>query len=51
MALAAGARKYGAQILQGTPVTGMKPRDDGGWEVDTPKGSITANRVINASGQ
>lgn len=51
MALAAGARKYGAKILQSTPVTGMKPKDNGQWEVDTPNGCIIANRVVNATGE
>ncbi|ELU05418.1 hypothetical protein CAPTEDRAFT_159052 [Capitella teleta] len=50
MALAVGARKYGAKLLQGTPVTAMTPRDDGRWEVDTHKGTITADRVVNATG-
>lgn len=49
-ALAIGARKYGAQLLQQTPVTHLKPKTDGKWEVQTPKGTITANRVINAAG-
>ncbi|GFT61514.1 dimethylglycine dehydrogenase, mitochondrial [Trichonephila clavipes] len=50
MAYAAGARKYGATIILGCPVDGLKPRADGLWEVETPQGTFTTKRVINASG-
>ncbi|XP_077988921.1 dimethylglycine dehydrogenase, mitochondrial-like [Glandiceps talaboti] len=49
-AYAIGARKYGAEIYQNSPVTGLKQTSDGKWEVDTQHGTIKANRVINASG-
>ncbi|EHB00103.1 Dimethylglycine dehydrogenase, mitochondrial, partial [Heterocephalus glaber] len=50
MALAAGARKYGALLKYPAPVTSLKPRLDGTWDVETPQGSITANRIVNAAG-
>uniref|UniRef100_A0A674MZZ7 Dimethylglycine dehydrogenase n=1 Tax=Takifugu rubripes TaxID=31033 RepID=A0A674MZZ7_TAKRU len=50
MALAAGARMYGAQIYNPAPVTGLSPRADGKWDVQTPHGTILANRIVNATG-
>lgn len=50
MALAAGARMYGAQIYNPAPVTGLSPRSDGKWDVHTPHGTIRANRIVNATG-
>lgn len=50
MALAAGARMYGAQIYHPAPVTGLTPRTDGRWDVRTPHGTIAANRIVNATG-
>lgn len=50
MALAAGARMYGAQIYNPAPVTGLSPRPDGKWDVQTPHGTIRANRIVNATG-
>lgn len=49
-AIAKGARKYGAQILQATGVTALQLREDGRWVVTTPQGDILANRVVNAAG-
>ncbi|XP_077988994.1 dimethylglycine dehydrogenase, mitochondrial-like [Glandiceps talaboti] len=49
-AYAIGARKYGAEIYQNSPVLGLKQTSDGKWEVETPHGTIKANRVINAAG-
>ncbi|XP_071520063.1 dimethylglycine dehydrogenase, mitochondrial-like [Panulirus ornatus] len=49
-AIAKGARKYGAQILQGTEVTALNLREDGRWVVSTTNGDIIANRVVNAAG-
>ncbi|XP_013400474.1 dimethylglycine dehydrogenase, mitochondrial isoform X1 [Lingula anatina] len=49
-ALASGARKYGAEIFMPAPVTGLKQTASGGWEVNTPHGTIKAKRVINAAG-
>ncbi|XP_012871272.1 PREDICTED: dimethylglycine dehydrogenase, mitochondrial [Dipodomys ordii] len=50
MALAAGARKYGALLKYPAPVTSLKPRPDGTWDVETLQGSIRANRIVNAAG-
>ncbi|CAO2592957.1 Dimethylglycine dehydrogenase, mitochondrial [Lemmus lemmus] len=50
MALAAGARKYGALLKYPAPVTSLKPRPDGKWDVETPQGSVRANRIVNAAG-
>ena len=50
MALAAGARKYGALLKYPAPVTSLKPRSDGTWDVETPHGSMRANRIVNAAG-
>jgi len=49
-AVAIGARKRGAEILQNAEVLGLEPRIDGGWDVHTGLGTVTANRVINACG-
>ncbi|KAJ7988581.1 hypothetical protein DPEC_G00325040 [Dallia pectoralis] len=50
MALAAGARMYGAHIYNPVPVTGLTPTRDGKWDVQTPHGTIRANRIVNATG-
>ncbi|XP_015427061.1 PREDICTED: dimethylglycine dehydrogenase, mitochondrial [Myotis davidii] len=50
MALAAGARKYGALLKYPAPVTSLKPRSDGTWDVETPQGSVRAKRIVNAAG-
>uniref|UniRef100_A0A8D3DSM4 Dimethylglycine dehydrogenase n=1 Tax=Scophthalmus maximus TaxID=52904 RepID=A0A8D3DSM4_SCOMX len=50
MALAAGARMYGAQIYNPAPVTALSPTADGKWDVQTPHGTIRANRIVNSSG-
>lgn len=50
MALAAGARMYGAQIYNPAPVTGLKSTPDGKWDVHTPHGTIRANRIVNTAG-
>uniref|UniRef100_A0A673B321 Dimethylglycine dehydrogenase n=1 Tax=Sphaeramia orbicularis TaxID=375764 RepID=A0A673B321_9TELE len=50
MALAAGARMYGAQIYNPAPVSGLKPTSDGKWDVETPHGTIRANRIVNSAG-
>ena len=50
MALAAGARMYGAQIYNPAPVTSLNPTADGKWDVQTPHGTIRANRIVNATG-
>ncbi|XP_062340264.1 dimethylglycine dehydrogenase, mitochondrial [Osmerus eperlanus] len=50
MALAAGARMYGAQIYNPAPVSSLTPTSDGRWDVQTPHGTIRANRIVNATG-
>ena len=50
MAIAAGARQYGASLYQNTEVTKMDMRSDGTWDVITPKGTVHANRVVNCTG-
>ncbi|XP_061873710.1 dimethylglycine dehydrogenase, mitochondrial [Colius striatus] len=50
MALAAGARKYGAQLNYPVQVTNLNSRSDGTWEVETPSGVIRAKRVVNTAG-
>ena len=51
MALAAGAKNYGAEFYQHAPVSATNQKSDGTWEVVTPQGTIHANRVINAAGE
>ncbi len=50
MAYAAGARANGAEIYRFTPVTATKPQSDGTWVVETPKGDIRTQWVVNAAG-
>ncbi len=47
--LAAAAHRHGARIWEGTSVTGRTKLADG-WQVQTPRGSLTADRVIVATG-
>ncbi len=49
-AYAVGARQRGAEIMRFTPVTGTVAQPDGTWIVQTPKGDIHADWVINAAG-
>ncbi|XP_070543164.1 dimethylglycine dehydrogenase, mitochondrial-like [Ptychodera flava] len=49
-AYAIGARKYGAEIYQHSPVLGLKQTSDGKWDVETQHGTIRANHVVNAAG-
>ncbi len=48
-ALAAGARKAGGDIQRFTCVTGLKQTPKG-WQVETDKGRIEAEIVVNAAG-
>ncbi|NP_001087085.1 dimethylglycine dehydrogenase L homeolog [Xenopus laevis] len=50
MALAAGARKYGAQLYYPAEVTGLIPQSNGTWNVVTQHGTIHAKRIVNAAG-
>src|SRR5438132_4986092 len=49
-AFARGATALGATIVRHTPVTGLE-RGPGGWVVQTPKGDVRAEIVVNAAGQ
>lgn len=49
-AYAIGARQRGADIHRFTPVTATVPQPDGTWIVETPKGNIHTEWVINAAG-
>ena len=49
-AMAIGARNGGAEIYRQTPVTDTRLKANGEWEVVTPKGTITAEIVVNAAG-
>lgn len=49
-AYAAGARQMGAEIHRFNPVIGTRPQPDGSWIVDTEKGSIHTDWVINSAG-
>jgi dimethylglycine dehydrogenase len=48
-ALAKGARDMGATIHRFTPATGVR-RENGEWVVETPKGDIRCEIVVNAAG-
>lgn len=50
MAYAAGARANGAEIHRHTPVTATRAQPDGTWIVETEKGEIHAEWVVNAAG-
>jgi glycine/D-amino acid oxidase-like deaminating enzyme len=47
--LAQAATRHGARIWEGAPVTG-RDKIAGGWRLNTPKGTLTARRVIAATG-
>ena len=49
-AMAAGARRLGAEIRRHTLVTAMSRRADGRWEVVTDKGRVVCEHVVNAAG-
>ena len=49
-AYATGARQNGAEIMRFTPVTATTAQPDGTWIVETPKGNIHTEWVINAAG-
>jgi dimethylglycine dehydrogenase len=48
-ALAKGARNMGAKIERFCPVTGVR-RDGGEWVIETPKGEVRCEIVVNAAG-
>ncbi|MEX3009880.1 FAD-dependent oxidoreductase [Hoeflea sp. TYP-13] len=49
-AFAKGARDRGAKVARFTKVTGLSQRADGTWDVQTDKGRINAETVVNAAG-
>ncbi|NRB01175.1 MAG: FAD-dependent oxidoreductase, partial [Rhodobacteraceae bacterium] len=49
-ALARRARKAGAEVHRHTPVTALRQLQDDTWEVETPKGTVNADIVVNACG-
>lgn len=49
-ALARRARKAGAEIYRNTPVTGLIQHRDDSWTVQTEKGDIDCEIVVNACG-
>lgn len=49
-AFAVGARQRGAEIYRFTPVTATIQQEDGSWIVETPKGNIHTQWVVNAAG-
>lgn len=49
-AYAKGARALGAEIERFTPVIATTQRADGSWDVETDKGTIHADVVVNAAG-
>ncbi|MGB5837568.1 MAG: FAD-dependent oxidoreductase [Albidovulum sp.] len=49
-AYAAGARKMGAEVHRFTPVTATIQQPDGSWIVETPKGNIHTQWIVNAAG-
>ena len=48
-ALAKGARDLGAKIIRFCPMTGVR-REGGEWVVETPKGEVRCEYVVNAAG-
>ncbi len=49
-AMAAGARKLGAEIQRRTRATGIRRLASGEWEVATEAGNITCEHVVNSAG-
>ena len=49
-ALAAAARKLGAEVRRHTPVTATRQRADGSWDVVTDQETVHAEYVVNAAG-
>ncbi|MEQ8653960.1 MAG: FAD-dependent oxidoreductase [Kiloniellales bacterium] len=49
-ALARRARKAGAEVYRHTPVTGLTQQPDDSWLVETDKGTIHCEMVVNACG-
>ncbi|MEO0750651.1 MAG: FAD-dependent oxidoreductase, partial [Pseudomonadota bacterium] len=50
MAMAAGARQKGVRIIRQCRATNITQNDSGEWVVETEKGTITCEHVVNAGG-
>ncbi len=50
LAMAAGARKLGAEIIRRCRVTNVRLLPSGEWLVDTEQGAITCEHVVNSAG-
>ncbi len=50
MAMAAGARRKGARIIRHCRATNITQAANGEWVVETEKGAITCEHVVNAGG-
>ncbi len=50
MAMAAGARQMGVCIIRQCRATNITQADNGEWVVETEKGTITCEHVVNAGG-
>jgi len=48
--LAHAAKKLGAEVYKYTPVIGLKQKKNDEWIVETPKGAIECEVIINATG-
>lgn len=49
-AFARGARDLGAQIVRFCPVVAIRLLREGSWRIETARGSVTAEVVVNAAG-
>ena len=49
-ALAKGARDRGARVLRHTRVNGLGQEPSGAWRVETARGAVRAEHVVNAAG-
>ena len=49
-AFAKAAKHYGGQYFTHTPVTKTTQRADGTWDVETDKGTVNAEHVVNCGG-
>jgi dimethylglycine dehydrogenase len=49
-AFAKSAKVHGAKYFTHTPVTATAQRQDGSWDVSTPKGMINAEHIVNCGG-
>lgn len=49
-AFAKGAKNRGADIIRYNAVTGLTQLENGHWKIETEKGELTAEHVVNAAG-